>query len=110
MPKEQIWEIIAHSYAIADTGDYDGHYELTNGNISLYTQHDYEEDLELIRDNLNELAICFYNHNEQNLKYEIEMLKKDIKDMHYMIENKLSWEDMRNKMLNEELKDNDYPF
>ncbi len=31
------WELKGHSHQIADTGDYDGHYEITNGKISLLT-------------------------------------------------------------------------
>ena len=27
------WKLIGHSYQIADTGDYDGHYEITDGKI-----------------------------------------------------------------------------
>jgi hypothetical protein len=38
-----LWELKGHSHQIADTGDYDGYYEITNGKISLLTKDDDDE-------------------------------------------------------------------
>jgi len=40
MSNNRQWKLIPHSYPIADTGDYDGYYELTDGTISIMTKDD----------------------------------------------------------------------
>lgn len=41
--EKQLWKVIAHSYQIADTGDYEGHFEITNGKISLFTNDESDD-------------------------------------------------------------------
>jgi hypothetical protein len=49
------WKLIGHSYQIADTGDYDGHWEITDGKISILTKDDDDEEtLQPIVDALND--------------------------------------------------------
>lgn len=40
---QQPWKVVSHFGQIADTGDYSGHYEITNGKDSLYVD-DYDND------------------------------------------------------------------
>ena len=89
------WKLLPHSYQIADTGDYDGHYEITDGNISIYTTDEDEESLEKIVQWLNEFDGNFYDGID-DLKYEIELLKEENKRLHFMVENGLGWDDMKN--------------
>lgn len=70
------WKLIGHSYQIADTGDYDGHYEITNGKISLFTGDDDEESLQPIVDSLNNSGCNFYQ--DDWFEYENNMLKEEI--------------------------------
>ena len=62
MEKENFneWKLKGHSYQIADTGDYDGYYELTNGKISLLTKNDDVRVLQAIVDVLNYSGCKFY--------------------------------------------------
>lgn len=55
------WKWIGHSHQIADTGDYDGCYEITNGNLSFFTKdEDIDEQLTSLCDSLNSLDINFF--------------------------------------------------
>lgn len=56
------WELKSHFGQIADTGDYDGSYEITNGKISLITNDD-DEGLQEIVDALNNSGAKFYENN-----------------------------------------------
>lgn len=51
-PKDE-WKVVPHFYQIADTGDYDGHYEITNGKVSLQTKDDEDEHIQKLVDFLN---------------------------------------------------------
>jgi hypothetical protein len=58
---EQKFELKGHSYQIADTGDYDGCYEITNGKISVFTKDEYDDgSLQKVVDALNESGCSFY--------------------------------------------------
>ena len=60
------WKIVGHSHQIADTGDYDGCYELTNGKISLFTKdEDWMDDIEGEHPLVTTL-------NNMNIKWEID--------------------------------------
>lgn len=72
------WKLVAHSYQIADTGDYDGHYEITNGKISIFTKDDDDGALMSIVNALNDSGCEFY---VDDLSYEVDCLKSQIKDM-----------------------------
>jgi hypothetical protein len=69
------WELIGHSHQIADTGDYDGHYEITNGKISLLTKDDDNEALQPIVDALNESGCKFYQDDWH--EFENNLLRKE---------------------------------
>lgn len=70
------WELKPHSYQIADTGDYDGHYEITNGKISLFIK-DYEcdEPLQKVVDAMNESGCQF--EMDDSAKWELEVVKRE---------------------------------
>lgn len=58
MKNKPKFEVKSHSYQIADTGDYDGYWEITNGIDRIITREDgdeIEEYLKRIADYLNEL-------------------------------------------------------
>lgn len=74
------WEVKSHSHQIADTGDYDGHWEITNGEISICTKDDGDDMdviLKEVADLLNKTEITFYadNPKEIDLHFECEGLK-----------------------------------
>jgi hypothetical protein len=67
------WRLIGHSYQIADTGDYDGNWEITNGEVSIFTKYDCEEEeLQPVVDALNECAAKFYIDDSYKTMYELE--------------------------------------
>ena len=77
--KKTDWSLIGHSHQIADTGDFDGHYEITNGKISLLTKDDNDEALQTIVDALNNSDCKFYQ--DDWLEFENEMLKERNKEL-----------------------------
>lgn len=79
------WTLIPQSYQIADTGDYDGHYEISNGLITLGTTSDDEDSLNSLIYFLNTLEIQIY----PTPNYEIELLieKEENKRLNLMIQN-----------------------
>lgn len=88
------WKLVPHSHQIADTGDYDGHYEITNGKISLLTKDDDDEALQPIVNALNDSKCKFYQ--DDWLEFENKILKEEIRRLKFMIENGLGWKDMNN--------------
>lgn len=83
------WEIKEHSMQIADTGDYDGYWELTNGTISLVTRDEIDVDdpdspLEMVEHYLNEAGVKWENWIEDDLRYQV----------HVMSENCEKWKNM----------------
>lgn len=88
------WKFVAHSHQIADTGDYDGCYEITNGKVSIFTKDDDDEALESVVKALNESGCKFYL--DDSTEFEAHILREENKRLHYMIENGLGWEDMKN--------------
>jgi hypothetical protein len=89
MKQKDNWKLIGHSHQIADTGDYSGHWEITNGEISIITQNDEEEEvLKPIVDALNNSGCNFYI--EKDLQYEVDILKKDNARLHKEVEAKKS--------------------
>ena len=85
------FELIAHSYQIADTGDYDGNYEITNGHLSIFTNDDDDEALQTVVNALNDSGCKFYLNDDA--EFEIRILKERIKELAFMIENGLGWKD-----------------
>jgi hypothetical protein len=71
------WKLIGVSHPIADTGDYSGHYEITDGNITIITQDDDAESIQPIVDALNDSGCSFYfeNSNEYVLSHENDVLR-----------------------------------
>jgi len=91
------WKLIGQSHQVADTGDYDGYYEITNGDISIYTKDDDNESLQPIVDALNNSGCIFYK--DDFFEYENRRLKEEIEDLKFMIDNKLGWNDTTNDIL-----------
>lgn len=89
-----LWRVITHSYPIADTGDYDGHYELTNGVISLLTKSEEVGDLESLVKALNESDVIFYLDDSKDR--ELHSLREQVRVMQFMIDKGLGWKDMVN--------------
>lgn len=88
------WKLMGHSYQIADTGDYDGHYEITNGKISLLTQDDDDEALHPIVDALNDSGCKFYQDDwfeieNKLLKDDNAELRKRVKELESSIEESI---------------------
>lgn len=73
-----IWKLESSSYQIADTGDYDGHYEITNGKISLLTKDDDDEALQTIVDAFNDAGCDFYQ--DDCFEFENRQLKEDLEN------------------------------
>lgn len=71
--KKGDFRLVAHSHQIADTGDYDGHYEITDGKISICTKYDEEGDLQPIVDALNSAGCKFYQ--DDSMEFELKLLK-----------------------------------
>jgi hypothetical protein len=60
MKAEHTWRLIGVCHPIADTGDYSGHYEITDGNMTIITHDDDAEALQPIVDALNNSGCSFY--------------------------------------------------
>lgn len=73
------WQLIGHSYQIADTGDYDGCYEITDGSVSIYSKDDDDEALQPIVDALNESGCKFYLDDSD--AFENHLLKIEIAEL-----------------------------
>jgi len=69
------WKLVGHSHQIADTGDYDGYYEITNGKVSFLTNSDDEEALFPIVKALNDSGCNFYLDDAKEI--ELYLLKKE---------------------------------
>lgn len=79
------FKVKSHSYQIGDTGDYDGYWEITNGEISLCTKDDGDEIDKMLGDVakvINETKIHFYvdNAKEIDLHFECDGLKIQLKE------------------------------
>jgi hypothetical protein len=94
MNKTTEWKLIGHSSQIGDTGDYDGHYEITDGKVSLLTKDDDDESLQPIVDALNDSGCKFYQ--DDWFEFENRMLKEENARLKFIIENGLGRDDMRN--------------
>lgn len=85
MGKNGTWKIKVHNSQIADTGDYDGHYELTNGTISLVTKDDIDtedsdnDSLKQAMSILNGLDIKWENWDLSDAKFELHLEKENCK-------------------------------
>lgn len=89
--KGKHWELIGHSYQIVYTGDYGGHYEVTNGKISLLTIDDDDEAIQPIVDALNDSGVIFYQDDffdfeNRIIKQELEQLKEKTTSQQQTIE------------------------
>lgn len=80
------WEYKNHSYAIGDTGDYDGYWEVTNGRDSLVTKEDYDEiekDLQAVVDllNITYANFAFNRDVEAALEAENKWLRCELEEL-----------------------------
>ena len=91
------FELVGHSHQIADTGDYDGCYEITNGVISLFTKDDdelgqiHDEGLQKVVDALNNTGAEFFLDDDKEFelhlaKQEITELKDKVKELEWILE------------------------
>jgi len=71
--EEKKFTLKGHSYQIADTGDYDGHWEITNGKVSLFTKDDPEDEaaLKSVADSLNNSGCKFYLDDSAEIENKI---------------------------------------
>jgi archaellum component FlaC len=77
------FKLIGHNRQIADTGDYDGCYEITNGKISIFTKDDNDEGLEKLIASFNETESDFYLDDSwhweiENFKFQLAEKDKEI--------------------------------
>lgn len=77
--RKREWKLLSHSHQLADTGDYDGYWEITDGHTSLFNHADEnnEEEMLTIVDALNAVAGKFYTNFENDCEYyksRIELL------------------------------------
>jgi hypothetical protein len=80
------FEWIPHFGQIADTGDHDGEYELSNGGVSLFTKEIDDESMFEIQKALNDSGAIFYTDPPEryelfNLKHQIDSHTALIKEM-----------------------------
>lgn len=78
-PKDNDWRLVGHSSQVADTGDYDGYYEITNGKISLLTKDDDKEALQPVVDAFNNSGCRFYQ--DDWFEFENKVLKDEIRNL-----------------------------
>jgi hypothetical protein len=70
--KDKPFELKSHSSQIADTGDYDGYYEITNGKVSIMTRDDQEDnELQEVADALNKTRCSFYLDDSHEFLYHV---------------------------------------
>ncbi len=76
------WKLVPHFHQIADTGDFDGNYELTNGKISIFTKGDNDEGLDEIITALNKSGIEFYlDDSKEIITAESDNLRTELNNM-----------------------------
>lgn len=70
------WKLVGCGGPIADTGDYDGHWEISNGKVLLLSDDDDDEPLQAVVDALNKggVTIRLDDSNEFVLWHEKEEL------------------------------------
>jgi hypothetical protein len=85
MKKE--WKLIGHPVEI--DGDYFGHYEITNGDISILTKDDNREALLKVVEALNGSGCEFYQNQDIWLKHENRQLKEEVERLRLMIDNNM---------------------
>ena len=78
MSKEkQKYVLKGHNYQIADTGDYDGCWEITNGKVSIFTKDDNDEGLEDVVVALNNADCDFYLDDSKD--FELHIANEELK-------------------------------
>lgn len=95
LSEDNKWRIEIHSHQIADTGDYDGFLELTNGHTSLHIHDDYYiEEFEGLLEQLNNLELKVSNPLEGQLHYEMEhnkLLVQELRDTIKELEKEINY-------------------
>ena len=88
----------SHSFQIADTGDYGGYHEITNGKISLFTKDDPDDisELEQIAEALDKSELVFYL--DDSAEVQAHMYKLQFEHAIERIEKlkKFLYEEMKN--------------
>ena len=89
MGKEiQPFKLVPHFHQIADTGDYDGCYEITNGKISIFTKDDGDDGLDEVVNALNESGCEF--QLDDSKEFELHLAKQEIKELQAKVKE-LEW-------------------
>lgn len=72
------WTLEGHTSQIGNTGDYDGHYELTDGVTSLITKDDVcGEDAARLTAALNDTGVNWESWQLDNAKFELHLEKEN---------------------------------
>lgn len=86
------WKLEAKSYQIADTGDYDGHYELHIGNYVLHSRDEVEdeewEEMEKIMQRLSEIGMHWWDPYEGVDKHIISWKEDQITSLYKFLKEK----------------------
>lgn len=92
MGNKKLWEIKSHSSQIADTGDYDGYYELTNGTVSLFSKDDIDTDdpdhssINTVVSILNDLNYKWYMDDSE--KFLLHLKEQEVSRLLKFLEDK----------------------
>lgn len=98
---ERKYELIGHSHQIADTGDYDGYYEITNGEVSILTQDDDDEALEEVVKALNNSGCKFYLDDSD--RWEANHYKQEFERLEMYLEKKgFTYDDVLSETMGKE--------
>lgn len=81
--KKRKWQLRGHSHQIADSGDTDDRYEITDGNISFFTKEDEDEGLEEIVAALNNYGDDFFA--DDSVAFELGLVKKEKQELRTML-------------------------
>lgn len=92
MKKKTEWKLEIQSHQIADTGDYDGHYEMHIGDYILHSNDEVEdeewEEMGKIMQRLSEIGMHWWDPYEGVDKYMIKYLNEQIKSLQEYLSEK----------------------
>ena len=80
---KDIWTFKSKIWAIADTGDYDGHWEFTNGNLTLISNAEMEEeDCQQLCDALNKFP-GLWSPERDSAEFELQLAKRELNEIKF---------------------------
>lgn len=90
--KNKEWKLITRTHAIADTGDYDYHYELTNGDIVLITRDEVDSeiggDFDIAVKLFNDCDYKWENWKQDDLQFQLYIEKTENEKIMKFIKSK----------------------